>query len=155
MAFNYSRLHTPTNAIKPPRVCILIILLGILRQNASSPPPHPTTLMLPSPWQPRVAALMSESPPRTLVQAPGQVMQAAAGHVLTPRHKMAAHFAPQAYGRICSLRLLFLLLPLFESKDEEEAASSWSCQPSLPHTRPVGRPSFPQLASSSRAVFPF
>lgn len=103
MAFNYSRLHTPTNAIRPPSVCILIILLGILRQTPPPPTHPPTPLMLLSPWKPRVAALMSEPPPRTLVQAPGQVMQAAAGHVLTPRHKMAAHFAPRALLAACVL----------------------------------------------------
>lgn len=88
--------------------------------NATTTSQPPTPLMLPSPWKPRVAALMSESPPRTLVQAPGQVMQAAAGHVLTPRHKMAAHFAPRALLAACVL--FFLLLPL-DSKDEEEAPS--------------------------------
>lgn len=82
--------------------------------------------MLPSPWQPRVAALMSESPPRTLVQAPGQVMRpaaaaaAAAGHVLTPRHKMAALFAPQASRRVYCWHLFLLhspfVIPMMKKK---------------------------------------
>lgn len=42
-------------------------------------------------WQPGVAAVMSETPPRTRMQALGQVMCTATGHWLpTPKNKMAA-----------------------------------------------------------------
>lgn len=60
--------------------------------HAVQMPPTPLTLSvaLLLPWQPGVAVLMSETPPRTLMQALGQVICTAAGHRLTPKNKMAA-----------------------------------------------------------------
>lgn len=51
--------------------------------------PQPPVAM-PLPWQQEVAVLISETPPRTLMQALGQVICTAAGHRLTPKNKMAA-----------------------------------------------------------------
>lgn len=70
---NYSALH-PAQTAQPT--------------NPNPPTLPPIALWLP--WQPEVAVLMSETPPRTLVQALGQVMCTAAGHRLTPKNKMAA-----------------------------------------------------------------
>ncbi len=71
-------------------MCILIILPSIPHRRPSPPPIPPPPIALRLPWQPGVAVLMSESPPRTLMQALGQVIRTAAGHWLTPKNKMAA-----------------------------------------------------------------
>lgn len=82
-------------------MCILIILPSI-QHTRPTPPTPPIVLRLL--WQPGVAVLMSETPPRTLMQALGQVICTAAGHRLTPKNKMAAsYFLP--HGRV-SLRAL-------------------------------------------------
>lgn len=90
MVFNHSQLHTPTNAIKSqfqlPCMCILIILLCIPPQNTPRARLNAAVTMATQSGK----ALMSESPPRTLVQAPGQVTRTAAGLGRTPRNKMAA-----------------------------------------------------------------
>lgn len=73
--------------------------------------PYTPPFVLRLPWQPRVAALMSEPPPRTLMQALGQVMCTAAGHRLTPKNKMAV-VPPHTFCRMGE--------SLFEPQTKEE-----------------------------------
>lgn len=95
--------------LNPRSNCLYVhINYSALHLACPIPPPKPLPFVLRLPWQPRVAVLMSETPPRTLVQALGQVMcAAAAGHRLTPKNKMAvvppSHILP--HGRAPSSSL--------------------------------------------------
>lgn len=66
--------------------------------NCSALHPSPPPLVLRLPWQPGVAVLMSETPPRTPMQALGQVTCSAAGHQLMPKNKIAAAPTPPTFS---------------------------------------------------------
>lgn len=158
MAFNYSRLHTPTNAIRPPCVCILIILLGILRQTPLPPPPH-TNAAVTMATQSGSADVRVSSKDTRAGAGSGDAGCCWARPDTQAQNGCSLRSAERAGGFAACV--LFLLLPLFDSKDEEEAPQlRWNfgirlcgCASRAPRRALVGW--FPQLASSNRAVFLF